>query len=140
MNQPTASASERILVVDDDELVRITVQTNLERAGYQVELASDGNKALAQMAKAPADLIILDVVMPEKEGIETLLQLKRDFGNTKVIVISSGGRMGLDDFLVIAERLGADAILKKPIRPQILIDTVRTVLGSRRSLSQASTL
>jgi DNA-binding response OmpR family regulator len=121
--------AKRVLVVDDDQLVRTTAKTILERAGYTVSVAGDGNGAIAEMSREEADLVVLDIIMPDKEGIETLLHLKRDHPGVKVIAISSGGRKGIDDFLMIAHRFGADAALKKPIRPQVLLAQAANLLN-----------
>jgi CheY-like chemotaxis protein len=129
---------KRILVVDDDELVRVTAKTILEREGYFVKLASNGVQALEQAAQMSLDVMILDIIMPEKEGIETLLQIKREFPSVKVIAISSGGRKGVDDFLMIADRFGADAALKKPIRPKALLAQVSRLLNESSAPAQSA--
>ena len=112
---------KHVLVVDDDELVRIVVQEIFERIGCTVSSAANGKQALIEIAAKKPDLLILDVIMPEKEGIGTLLQVKREHSDIKTIVISGGGRKKIDDFLIIAERFGADAVLKKPIQQSVLV-------------------
>lgn len=112
---------KHVLVVDDDELVRIAATEILTRFGCRVTTANNGIEAIDAMAIRPADLVILDILMPEKEGLETLLELKRRYTRTKFIVISSGGRKKTDVFLLLAEKFGADAVLMKPIRPHVLL-------------------
>jgi len=128
----TRSTLKHVLVVDDDELVRTLTKELFERIGCTVAVAENGNVALAEILSRMPDLIILDIIMPEKEGIETLVRVKRDYPNLKVIVISGGGRKRVDDLLVIADRFGADVVLKKPIKSAILIDHAAQLLWGRR--------
>ncbi len=114
---------DRILVVDDDRELRGWMRELLTRAGYQVSEAADGNEALKQLREARLDLVILDLVMPEKDGVETLLELRREFPGLKVIAIS--GR----DYLAIAEHLGAQETLAKPFTASELISAVQAVLA-----------
>jgi CheY-like chemotaxis protein len=128
-DQPWARLErKRVLIVDDDELVRVMVREIFERFGVIVSIATNGRLAIAAMAEQKPDLVVLDIIMPEKEGLETLLQIKRDYADVKVIAISSGGRKQLDDFLVIADRFGADVVLKKPIRPSVLLSHATQLL------------
>jgi len=111
----------RILVVDDDKEVREMLRQMLERAGYEVVDACDGNVALKLYREQPTDLIITDLIMPNKEGIETIMELRRDFPDVKIIAISGGGRIGPKDYLSSAKMLGARRILAKPLdRPKLL--------------------
>jgi len=129
---------KHVLVVDDDELVRTLTKELFERIGCTVSVAENGHVALADIAARRPDLIVLDIIMPEKEGIETLVQVKRQYPEVKVIVISGGGRKQIDDLLIIADRLGADAVLKKPIKPTILLDHAAQLLWGRKVSFQAS--
>lgn len=104
----------QILLVDDDEMVCETIKQRLEREGHDVTTALNGNEALTKFAQTQPDLVITDVIMPEREGIETLLALKKANPAVKVVVMSGGGRIGRLDHLKIAARLGADATLVKP--------------------------
>ena len=140
MSGNIAPGRGRVLLVDDDELVRLTAKTILEREHYDVAVASDGQQALDEMSKSSANIVILDIIMPEKEGIETLLHLKREYPGVKVIAISSGGRKGVDDFLMIAHRFGADAALKKPIRPKVLLGHVERLLSRGTSSIEETAL
>ena len=129
---------KHVLVVDDDELVRTLTKELFERIGCTVSVAENGHVALADIAARRPDLIVLDIIMPEKEGIETLVQVKRQYPEVKVIAISGGGRKQIDDLLIIADRLGADAVLKKPIKPTILLDHAAQLLWGRKVSFQAS--
>lgn len=118
-----------ILVADDEELARFTIREILEGDGHNVIEAKNGTEAIALFNKNPTDIIITDIIMPEKEGIETIIELKRDHPETKIIAISGGGRTRNLDFLDLAKRYGADAILAKPFSEQELIDVVNGTLS-----------
>src|SRR5690349_10474334 len=117
-----------ILVADDEQLVRQTLKIMLERGGHAVLTAKDGNEALALLQKRDIDLMVLDVIMPGKEGIETLIEARQKRPGMKVIVISGGGRTGNFDYLEVAERLGAAVTLRKPFPQKTLLDIVDTLL------------
>lgn len=117
-----------ILVVDDEDLARFTLREILESSGHQVREAANGAEALEHVHKALPNLIITDIIMPEKEGIETIVAIKRDHPKLKIIAISGGGRTRNLDFLKLAERFGADAILAKPFSEDELMDKVNALL------------
>ena len=119
----------RILVIDDEELARFTVREILESADHTVAEASNGADGLSKHRQDPFDLIVTDIIMPEKEGIETIIEMKNETPSLPVIAISGGGRTRNLDFLKIAEQMGADKILAKPFTEEELLDAVRTVLG-----------
>lgn len=104
----------RILVIDDEPLVREMLEVRLSRGGHEVVVAADGDKAMALHRKDPADLVITDIFMPEKDGIETIQEMLRDNPDLRIIAISGGSRVGNMDFLNVAAKLGASAVLKKP--------------------------
>jgi DNA-binding response OmpR family regulator len=123
-----AGGVKTILVVDDDRLVRNSLKLQFERKEFKVVTAEDGNAGLAQLDRAACDVVLLDILMPAKEGIETLIEIKRRFPETRVIAMTGGGSMGKFDFLAMARKFGADGVLKKPIDPQELFE----VVGARR--------
>jgi PAS domain S-box-containing protein len=125
---PLAPAA-RILVVDDEAGVRSFLRAALSQAGYSVMEAADGKQALHQMRDAPAQLVITDLVMPEGEGLETIQAIRQELPNVGVIAIS--GAFG-GEFLTVAEKLGADAILAKPVTAELLLAKVAEVLKTRR--------
>ncbi len=104
----------RILVIDDEELVRFSIRKTLEGDNHNVTEASNGDEGLGLQSKQPFDIVITDLIMPVKEGIETIQQLRSDFPDLSIIAISGGGRTKGADFLHAAEALGASSILKKP--------------------------
>ena len=110
-----------ILLVDDDAQVRNMLKITLERAGYEVTEAGDGNQAVAEYDPATMDLVITDIVMPEKEGIETIMELKTKNPDVQIIAISGGGRINPEDYLKWARRFGVAATFTKPVdREQLL--------------------
>ena len=119
----------RILVIDDDATVRLSIKLALEDADHAVQVAADGREGTILFRKSPADLVISDIFMPEKEGLETIDEIKRLRPQTKIIAISGGGRMDPDDYLTIAKSVGADRSLLKPFDIQHLVDLVAELLA-----------
>ncbi len=113
----------RVLVADDDAMARLGYRALLETAGYPVLVAEDGEEATRLIEKGGVDILMLDILMPRKEGLETLLEVKRRFPEVPVVVMSAA--RGGFDFLALAARLGADRTLPKPFRPQELIALLR---------------
>ena len=120
-----ASPSARILVVDDESSVRKFLRAVLEKAGHRVDEASDGALALRYLAKSKVDLVITDLVMPEKEGIEMIQVLRREHPSVPVIAISGAGGGA---YLHIARALGAAAVLSKPLDGDALLHEVAQAL------------
>ena len=118
----------RILVIDDDHAVRLTVQVFLERAGHEVICAADGEQGIRAFASESPQLIITDIIMPNKEGIEMIMQIRAKDATIPIIAMSGGGRVGNSDFLKMAARLGANEVLSKPFERQDLTDAVRRLL------------
>jgi CheY-like chemotaxis protein len=119
----------RILVVEDDVPFREMLRKTLERAGYEVQEAQNGNGALELYRQQPSDLIIMDLVMPEKEGIETILEFRRLNPALKIIAISGGGEMNPKVTLAMAQKLGARRTLAKPFATQELLGAIADVLA-----------
>lgn len=126
---------KRILVIDDDASQREVFRMALEKAGYEVLEAPNGQIGLQLFHQQPCHLVITDIFMPEKEGLETILELKREFLYVRIIAISGGMTHSQDDGSLMAEtaleaakRFGADRTLQKPIPLQRLLDTVDEVL------------
>jgi len=106
----------KILVVDDDDAVRMMLSKMLERASHDVITAENGIQALICIRKQLPDVVILDIIMPEKEGFETIAEIRRDYPNLKIIAISGGGSIGPTNYLKLAKTLGAHLTMEKPIR------------------------
>ncbi len=118
-----------ILVVDDQKEMRTVVRRVLTEAGYEVAEAEDGAAALAAFRANPPALVITDIIMPEKAGIETIATMKREQPNLRILAMSGGGRARMMDFLAVAKKTGADAILEKPFRKSELLDRVSKLLA-----------
>ena len=103
-----------VLIVDDDELVRFTLREMLEAMGHEVSEAASGDACLEMQKATPFDVVVTDIIMPGREGIETVIELKRNYPDLRVIAISGGGRTHNMSYLEFASRLGADATLAKP--------------------------
>lgn len=114
----------RILVIDDDSQVRMAIKAVLERAGHEIVMAPDGKVGMREYAARVFDLVITDILMPEQEGIETILALRKACPTVEILAISGGGRVGNQDFLRLAQTLGASGILKKPFGPDELVAQV----------------
>jgi DNA-binding NtrC family response regulator len=120
----------RILVIDDEPQVRNLLERLLTREGYEVVCAGDGDEGLKAYREAPADVVITDIVMPEREGIGFILELRREFPDAKVIAISGGGRIGPESYLPVAERLGAMRSFAKPLDRAGLLQAVQELLAT----------
>src|SRR5918993_663597 len=97
----------KILVVDDEVMLRRTLRNMLERAGHVVDEAGDGNQALSRFRTDKPDLILMDIIMPDREGVETVGELRRLDPDIPIIAMSGGGSTGTHLFLDLAMRLGA---------------------------------
>ena len=130
----------RILVIDDEPLVRSTISTILDRAGFSVEEASDGVTGLTMFHRNPPDVVITDIFMPNGDGIEIVMEVKRSHTRTKIIAMTGGGCSGLMDIAPAAQILGADHILYKPFESEALLEAVNATLATLASpKSQHST-
>ena len=123
-----------ILIIDDEEDIRDALKMVLESAGHTVRLASNGNEALALQRKVAADLIITDIIMPEKDGVSTIKEIREEFPGIRVIAISGGGGVQPTEYvpdaitttayLVVAKQAGADRVFTKPFERKELIQAV----------------
>ncbi len=118
-----------ILVVDDEEPVRYTICKTLKREGHEVREAADGQEALEAMEKAPSDLVITDIIMPNIEGVELVVSLRERFPSLPIVAISGGGRVHKDNYLSMMGALGANAIMAKPFDERELAQLVEELLG-----------
>ena len=118
----------RILIVDDDTQFLQMLRQTLERAGYEVLEAPDGKQGIRLYRDEPTDLIITDIMMPKKEGSETIMELKRDFPDVKIIAVSGGGRVDPGHYLEIACRCGADRTFTKPFDRAELLEAIQQLL------------
>jgi two-component system chemotaxis response regulator CheY len=119
----------KILVIDDDVVVRETLVLILEDKGYEVVSAEDGQRGLSAFRSEAPDLVITDIIMPEKEGIQTIREIRALRPQAKIVAISGGGRIGNTDFLRIAQQLGAADIISKPFDPDEFVERIGRCLG-----------
>ena len=119
----------RILVIDDEQSVRASLQQALTTAGHTVILAANGLEGVNLQRKEPADLVITDLFMPEQDGVETMMQLRKFAPNVGVIAIS-GNPLG-SEMLAVAEKLGALAIFEKPFAVADLLKAIENGLVKR---------
>jgi CheY-like chemotaxis protein len=119
----------RILLIDDNDSLRRLLRLQLEAAGHQVREAGNGDDGLRLYQEGPADLVVCDLFMPGKEGLETIRELRRQW-EARIIAISGEGPVGSSDLLRVAEKLGAARALSKPFGGETLIEAVRCVLAA----------
>jgi len=119
-----------VLVIDDNEDFRSLLRLALEREGFAVETAANGQEGLALLQRRPADVLVTDIFMPGKEGIETISEVRKQFPAMRIVAMS--GRPSATDFdpLSIATELGAARTLKKPFHIDELIEAVRQLAAA----------
>jgi len=119
----------RILIIDDDNQFRVILRIMLENAGHKdIEAAENGYMGMKLIRNGHFDLVITDIIMPEKEGIETIIEIRKDFPAIKIIAMSGGGKIGPDSYLEMADHLGADRTLAKPFQQSELVNAVQELL------------
>src|ERR1700688_4486486 len=113
-----------IMVIDDDIQVRTVIRKMLEGEGYEGREAGDGKEGIKAFRKRPADLVLCDIFMPEKEGLQTIRELHDEFGKVKIVAMSGGNHEHAQvDLLSFAKKYGAAAALHKPLAPKALLGT-----------------
>jgi DNA-binding response OmpR family regulator len=118
----------KILVIDDDDIVNGFVVQMLSEEGHEAAAAFNGDEGLKLMAAVPFDLVITDIIMPEKEGLETINAIRRTNRTLPIIAISGGGRISSDQYLSLAQQFGADYVFQKPFRRDAFLSAVRECL------------
>jgi two-component system, chemotaxis family, chemotaxis protein CheY len=120
-----------ILVIDDDMAARLTVQRILEATDFRVVTAQNGREGLKLFRAHRPALVITNIIMPEQEGLETILQIRRERPDAKIIAMSGGGHIATPHFLDIARHFGAAGTLAKPFELEQLLASVRAVLNEK---------
>ena len=120
----------QILIIDDDQQIRSLLKKIFKKEGFRTIEAQDGNEGIQKFREKGADLVITDLVMPGKEGIETIIELKREFPDVKIIAISGGGHNVPDAYLDVAKFLGAIHTFRKPFIPTDLLAVVNQIFSS----------
>lgn len=134
----SSAAPTSVLVVDDDVMVLQALEILLEEHGFQVHTAVDGIHGLRQYRRYRPDVVVTDIIMPEKEGIALIRDLRHEFPSAKIVAMSGGGRIGNSDYVTIATALGANVGLQKPFDDDQLVDTLRMLVGPAKAEAQAS--
>lgn len=119
-----------ILVIDDNPEFRDILRSHLEANGHRTLLASDGEQGLALLERETVDIVLTDILMPQRDGVEVLREAKRRWPGLPVIAISGGGWIKATELLGMAEKLGADQVLQKPVRRDDLIRAVDDALAA----------
>ena len=119
-----------VLVIDDDPVVCTVVQRVLEKQGFAVSTAPDAQSGISRFAELNPDLVIVDILMPGKEGMATILELREAHPDARIMAMTGGGNFTASDVLRIAELLGADNSIKKPFAPKVLVSMVERCLAS----------
>ena len=122
------AGQKTVLVVDDEACFREFGEGALSAAGFLTSVASDGHEAIRSLEVMPFDLAVVDILMPEKEGIETIIEIKRRWPDCKVVAMAGDGRVPATQYLRIAAHFGADALLAKPFSATQLAAVVTNLL------------
>jgi CheY-like chemotaxis protein len=125
----------KILVLDDEPSILLMIKKMLEKEGHEVDLALNGREGMELFEKNKPDLVITDIIMPEKEGLETILELRKKYPELKIIAISGGGRIGPQGYLPSAKYLGADIVFQKPLVQKEFIQAVSVLLKKKEAKS-----
>ncbi|MEX0828634.1 MAG: response regulator [Nitrospirales bacterium] len=120
-----------ILVIDDDPQICDVLEQVLQKEGHQVRSALNGEEGIRSYRQQLPDLVLLDILMPEKEGLETILDLRREFPHVIIIAMSAASEAAKINLLELAQRLGAQHRLTKPFELQTVIELVNTALGKK---------
>jgi CheY-like chemotaxis protein len=118
----------RILLIEDDQAQREILRIILEKIGHIVIEAADGDEGLARFAQKPADLVLTDLIMPVKEGLETIQEFRQIYPTVRIIAMSGGARVGANDYLKVAQRFGAVRVLAKPFTRDALVEAIGAAL------------
>jgi CheY-like chemotaxis protein len=119
----------KILILDDEASILLMLKKMLERAGHEVEIALNGSDGLELFKKNKPDLLITDIIMPHKDGLEVVLELRKKYPDLKIIAISGGGRIHPEGYLPSAKHFGADLIFQKPLVQKEFLQAVSLLLN-----------
>lgn len=120
---------KQILIIDDEPDILIMLKKMIERAGYEVEIAENGLVGMGLFKTGSFDMVITDILMPEKEGLEIIRDMKQMNPDLKIIAISGGGRISAASYLESAEIFGADMVFEKPFRQAEITGAIKSLLA-----------
>ncbi len=120
----------KILVIDDDPSILAMLKRMLEKAGHEVNIASNGNEGLEMIECCLPDLLVTDIVMPEKEGLELIFYLRKKNPGLKIVAISGGGRFNYEGYLTSAKYLGADLVFQKPLVHKEFVQAISDLINT----------
>ena len=126
-------AKATVLIADDDPMLRAIGAELLSEEGYRILEAEDGDEAMRLIETEPVDLLVLDMLMPNKDGLETIMDLRRRGSDVRILAISSGGSMDIDSLLKPALAFGANRIMSKPLRISTFASTIAEMLSQPAS-------
>ena len=118
----------KILIIDDEPHILLMLKKMMEQSGYETDLAANGNEGIERFRKSQADLVITDIIMPEKEGLETIREMRRIKPDLKIIAMSGGGKVSADNYLEIAKIFGAARVIAKPFTKKEMVSAVRELM------------
>ncbi|MBN1833622.1 MAG: response regulator [Deltaproteobacteria bacterium] len=118
-----------VLVIDDEAPVRKVLRKALEMEGYKVMDAADGSQGIGLYREHPTDLVLIDILMPEKEGLETIMELRQNFPEVRIFAMSGGGLINSESCLGMAKGLGAARVYTKPIQIEGLLEDIGELLN-----------
>ena len=124
---------QTVLIVDDDEETRTVLQAVLRKAGFMAYVVGTGEEAVRLCRSQRIDVVLLDIWMPEKDGLETLMDIRRGAPEAKIVAMSGGGKLGSMHPLAFASRLGAKRTLTKPFTHEQLVAAVSDTLAEQRA-------
>lgn len=122
----------KILVLDDEAAILLMMRKMLERAGHDVDIALNGSEGMELFEKNKPDLLITDIIMPQKDGLEVVLELRKKYPDLKIIAISGGGRIHPEGYLPSAKHFGADLIFQKPLVQKEFLLAVSSLLNDSK--------
>jgi DNA-binding response OmpR family regulator len=125
----------KILVLDDEPSILLMIKKMLEKAGHEVSVALNGKEGMVLFEKNMPEMLITDIIMPEKEGLETIFELRRRYPKLKIIAISGGGRISPEGYLPGAKLLGADMVFQKPLVQKEFLDAISSLLNESKEIN-----
>ena len=121
----------KILIIDDEEPIRKMLRMLFEKNGFEVFDACNSHHGITVFKEHDPDLVVTDLIMPEKEGLETIREIKKLNPDTKIITISGGGVVHPEMYLDLAGKLGADHSFAKPVDTEELVSAIKKLLAEK---------